>query len=237
MVFHLTINCLKFKIIDMNKKNFKSFVNKWFIGQLAVFALVLIIDLVSKQIVENTMVLNGEGVDVIKGFLGFKYIHNDGMAFGTLGGQRALFITLTLIVVPLMGFFTVKFRNFGKTFTYTMSVIIAGAIGNMIDRIAFGYVRDFIEFQFVNFAIFNIADVALTCGAVVLLVYLLFFCKALKSDKKTTEAPNVNSNNECLEPEKSCLDEKVENSVDMVGVEKEIKSSDITSGNKADKNE
>ena len=65
---------------------------------------------------------------------------------------------------------------------WSLGVVLAGGIGNLIDRARFGYVVDFIEPTFVNFAVFNIADCAVTCGAAVLVVYLLI--DAFKKDKR-----------------------------------------------------
>ena len=92
-----------------------------------------------------------------------------------------------MTVVVCVGVFYYLFSNRCKSLWlyWSLGVILSGGIGNLIDRIRFGYVVDFIEPTFVNFAIFNIADCAVTCGAVVLVGYLLY--DAFKDVKKPKE--------------------------------------------------
>ena len=128
---------------------------------------------------------DGSVAKFIPGVVQFKYAENTGMAFSMLGGARWVFIALTVVVC--VGVFYYLFSNRCKNLWlyWSLGVILSGGIGNLIDRIRFGYVVDFIEPTFVNFAIFNIADCAVTCGAVVLVGYLLY--DAFKDVKKPKE--------------------------------------------------
>lgn len=128
---------------------------------------------------------DGSVAKFIPGVVQFKYAENTGMAFSMLSGARWVFIAL--IVVVCVGVFYYLFSNRCKSLWlyWSLGVILSGGIGNLIDRIRFGYVVDFIEPTFVNFAIFNIADCAVTCGAVVLVGYLLY--DAFKDVKKPKE--------------------------------------------------
>lgn len=128
---------------------------------------------------------DGSVVKFIPGVVQFKYAENTGMAFSMLSGARWVFIALTVVVC--VGVFYYLFSNRCKNLWlyWSLGVILSGGIGNLIDRIRFGYVVDFIEPTFVNFAIFNIADCAVTCGAVVLVGYLLY--DAFKDVKKPKE--------------------------------------------------
>lgn len=128
---------------------------------------------------------DGSVAKFIPGVVQFKYAENTGMAFSMLSGARWVFIALTVVVC--VGVFYYLFSNRCKSLWlyWSLSVILSGGIGNLIDRIRFGYVVDFIEPTFVNFAIFNIADCAVTCGAVVLVGYLLY--DAFKDVKKPKE--------------------------------------------------
>lgn len=128
---------------------------------------------------------DGSVAKFIPGVVQFKYAENTGMAFSMLSGARWVFIALTVVVC--VGVFYYLFSNRCKSLWlyWSLGVILAGGIGNLIDRIRFGYVVDFIEPTFVNFAIFNIADCAVTCGAVVLVGYLLY--DAFKDVKKPKE--------------------------------------------------
>ena len=128
---------------------------------------------------------DGSVAKFIPGVVQFKYAENTGMAFSMLSGARWVFIALTVVVC--VGAFYYLFSNRCKSLWlyWSLGVILSGGIGNLIDRIRFGYVVDFIEPTFVNFAIFNIADCAVTCGAVVLVGYLLY--DAFKDVKKPKE--------------------------------------------------
>lgn len=128
---------------------------------------------------------DGSVAKFIPGVVQFKYAENTGMAFSMLSGARWVFIALTVVVC--VGVFYYLFSNRCKSLWlyWSLGVILSGGIGNLIDRIRFGYVVDFIELTFVNFAIFNIADCAVTCGAVVLVGYLLY--DAFKDVKKPKE--------------------------------------------------
>lgn len=128
---------------------------------------------------------DGSVAKFIPGVVQFKYAKNTGMAFSMLSGARWVFIALTVVVC--VGVFYYLFSNRCKSLWlyWSLGVILSGGIGNLIDRIRFGYVVDFIEPTFVNFAIFNIADCAVTCGAVVLVGYLLY--DAFKDVKKPKE--------------------------------------------------
>jgi signal peptidase II len=113
-------------------------------------------------------------LNFINGFVEFRYIENTGAAFGIFANMTMVFSVMTLIICGLMLYFvfTYKKHNF---ITYTSSImIIAGGIGNLIDRIFRGFVVDYIHVMFFDY-IFNFADCLVTVGVVLLLVYLIFF--------------------------------------------------------------
>jgi signal peptidase II len=128
---------------------------------------------------------DGSIAKFIPGVVQFRYAENTGMAFSMLSGARWIFVALT--VVACVGVFYYLFSNRCKNLWlyWSLGVILSGGIGNLIDRVRFGYVVDFIEPTFVDFAIFNVADCAVTCGAVVLVGYLLY--DAFKDAKKPKE--------------------------------------------------
>ncbi len=112
----------------------------------------------------------------------FRYAENTGMAFSMLSGARWVFIILT-VAVCVFGLWYLFSNRVSSLWAYwSAGVIIAGGIGNLIDRIALSYVIDFIEPLFINFAVFNIADSAVTLGACSLVAYLLL--DLLKGEKK-----------------------------------------------------
>ena len=128
-----------------------------------------------------TYLQNG-AVTFIKNFVQFRYAENTGMAFSMFSGARWVFVALTVVIcaVGLWYLFSDKCPNLW--YYWSAGVIIAGGIGNLIDRALYGYVVDFIEPLFVDFAIFNIADSAVTCGAAVLIVRMII--DAFKDKKK-----------------------------------------------------
>ena len=112
------------------------------------------------------------------GVFELQYCENRGVAFGMLQGQRWIFIPLTLVVVAvlLIMLFRSQWRH-SRVFCISAALIVAGGIGNLIDRIFRGFVTDFLYFKLIDFPIFNVADCYVTIGAVLLFVYLLFLNK------------------------------------------------------------
>jgi len=112
---------------------------------------------------------------LIPGLLGVFPHFNYGAAFGIMSGAGLFLILLTgsIIVVGLVAFFYFRGRE-GVLFHVSVGLIIGGALGNLYDRIFLGHVRDFIKFEFINFPIFNMADVFLNVGMVMLVVWMLF---------------------------------------------------------------
>ena len=130
------------------------------------------------------IIFEGKKFSIIKGFIGILSCHNTGAAFSIFSGKQTFLIILTsiLLVVLCVIYYFVKPKNI--LLEISLSFIISGAIGNLIDRILFGYVRDFIDLEFMQFAIFNIADCALTLGMIGLCVYILFMDDDFLSFKK-----------------------------------------------------
>ena len=135
------------------------------------------IDQLTKYLVTSNMQL-GQSIPVIDGVFELLYHRNPGAAFGILPNQRWIFITFTFIVmlVILVILMSGKFRKY-KLANAAGVLILAGGIGNMIDRLASGYVVDFLYAKFINFPIFNFADCCVVIGAALLLVAFLFVYK------------------------------------------------------------
>ncbi|MCQ2770199.1 MAG: signal peptidase II [Clostridia bacterium] len=146
----------------------------------------IILDQASKIIVMNTFSLN-ETRDFIKGIINFRYIRNEGAAWGMLSEQRWIFIVITIIACCIIPYFIYKYRKSQRMFGIALSLVLGGALGNLIDRVLLGSVTDFIEFSFFDFPIFNIADSCVTVGAALLIVYIIFFDKTIFVDTKKKE--------------------------------------------------
>lgn len=120
-------------------------------------------------------------VRFIPNFIQFRYAENTGMAFSMLSGARWIFVILTLAVCIAALWYMYSNKCKSLWLYWSIGVVVSGGIGNLIDRVLHAFVVDFIEPIFVNFAVFNIADCAVTCGAVVLVGYLLV--DTFKKDK------------------------------------------------------
>ena len=119
----------------------------------------------------------GKVIVLIPKALQFQYLENRGAAWGMLQGRLNIlsFVTFFLLIL----FLGLSFRvPEGKRFFPIYLVflfIIAGAVGNLIDRLVFGYVTDFIYFSLINFPIFNVADIYVTCSVILLVILVLFY--------------------------------------------------------------
>lgn len=111
---------------------------------------------------------------LLDGILGLRYVENTGAAFGMLKGQRWFFIILSTAAIIAVSIYLVKCRKtVPPLLGISLAMIVGGGIGNQIDRIANGYVVDFLEFLFMDFAIFNVADCFVTVGAFLVIFDLL----------------------------------------------------------------
>lgn len=138
---------------------------------------IIILDQLTKQMAISSL-KSGPSISVLGNFLRLTYVENRGAAFGILANQRLFFIVVTSIVVILIaGVLVVKRDMLFSLTKISMYMVVAGAIGNLIDRIRFGYVVDFIDIRFgsfYNFPVFNIADISIVIGTFILTVLILF---------------------------------------------------------------
>lgn len=198
---------MKNKLIDFFKKAWE-YCKQAKMELILLFSL-LFTDLISKGIVAAAMELY-DSVTLIPKLLHITYIHNDGAAFGSrfglekiLGdtGVMVFFIVLTLVAVCFFSYFMFKNRGGHKLCRAAFALIIAGAMGNLVDRVLYGYVRDFIQFEYLGleifgsttFAIFNIADAALCIGVVLFAVYYIFIYKEPKKDESKAQTDKTQS--------------------------------------------
>ena len=162
---------------------------------------VFIVDLVSKSLVENFLAFN-DSVPMIPYFLNAHKVHNYSAAFGSsflrdwFGDIGARIFFCVFAVAASVAFTLVLIHNKGKSrvFRIALALFVAGAMGNCIDRMALGYVRDFIEFEYFGLTIFgrktwayifNFADVALVTGVLLIVFYFLVLYR--DNDKKKVD--------------------------------------------------
>ena len=140
---------------------------------LMVLAVLVVLDQCTKLAVSHYFAMNETRV-IIPGVLHFTLAHNEGAAFSMLSGYPYVFMSVTCVVV-VAGMALLAVRFFKSNFTaFAVTLVMAGGIGNLIDRFSQGYVVDFFEFAFVRFAIFNVADCCVVVGAFMIIGYYLF---------------------------------------------------------------
>jgi len=146
----------------------------------------VLLDQITKILI-STSIVYGDSVSILGNILRFTYIKNPGMAFGIQVGNRVFFTAFALIasIVILVYLFRLKPENFLPRFA--LASILGGAIGNLIDRLAYKEVIDFIDIRIIRWPVFNIADVAVTLGMILLIAYVIFDNKELESEDEQFE--------------------------------------------------
>lgn len=128
----------------------------------------------------------GETKEFIPGFLSLTHLRNTGAAWSLLEGKMIFFYVITVIVSVVIIYLLIK--NYKKSVWYSvgLSFVLAGAIGNFIDRVRLGYVVDMLQTDFMNFPIFNVADSTLVVGVICIFIYLILDEKVAKEGKNGT---------------------------------------------------
>ena len=124
-----------------------------------------------------------DSIKIIPGIFDFVYVKNTGAAFSFLSQKTYGIVFLSAIsIIFCVGVicFIIKKKPQNKLLLTSLGLMFSGALGNLIDRIIRGFVVDFIETTFVSFPVFNIADVSITIGAILLIIYVMFFDKENK---------------------------------------------------------
>ncbi|MBS3122805.1 signal peptidase II [Candidatus Woesearchaeota archaeon] len=129
--------------------------------------IVVLLDQLTKFLVTSYMQLN-QSIPIINNIFHLTYITNTGTLFGSFKDNNMLFIWLSLIII---GALLYLYDKFDKTEQILFSLVIGAAIGNLIDRVVYGYVIDFLDFRI--WPVFNIADSVISVSTIVLLIYLL----------------------------------------------------------------
>ncbi len=148
------------------------------------------LDQLSKYLVVANMELH-ESVDIIPGVFRFTYIHNDGAAFGSLDDARWVFMILSSVAIVGILVFMFWKKPQDKLMLASLTLIVSGGIGNMIDRIALGYVIDFIDFcafPKIWMWVFNVADSFVCIGAGMLMLWLILDMVREAKEEKAKKA-------------------------------------------------
>lgn len=138
--------------------------------------LIIVLDQVTKYLAK-TRLMDNINIDLIQGYFSLTYVENRGAAFGILRDKKFILVGITALIVAFMIYYLIKNKNMGKWMKISLVLIIAGAIGNLIDRVSLGYVVDFFHFYIKNifdWPVFNVADISVVCGTILLAINLLF---------------------------------------------------------------
>ncbi len=152
---------------------------------LGLFALLVVaLDQLSKFLVLEQIPF-GAIVPGVKGLFHLTYVQNFGAAFSMLQGHRWLFIAVFILFIGLL-FWGIqkKVLPFSRFEMWCLAAVIGGGLGNILDRVFRGFVVDMIAVEFIDFPVFNVADCFITCGAIALIVHLVFWNQAFWKDGK-----------------------------------------------------
>ncbi|GFI60631.1 signal peptidase II [Limosilactobacillus reuteri] len=138
---------------------------------IGIILILTICDQLLKSWVASSIVLGGSK-QLIPGIIELTNLRNSGAAWSIFEGQQTFFTIITIIAIIVIGYFIWQYRK-NISMLIGLSLIMAGTIGNFIDRLRQGYVVDMFETTFINFPIFNIADMCLTIGVIWLIICIL----------------------------------------------------------------
>ena len=144
------------------------------IAGFVMMALLVLIDQLTKYWAANN--LKAASIPVIKGVFELAYVENRGAAFGIMQNANFFFLAVTLIMLAVIVGVLRRIPDVRKyrMFTLSLFVLMAGAVGNILDRMMNGYVVDFLYFSLINFPVFNVADICVVCSVILLIILMLF---------------------------------------------------------------
>ncbi len=141
--------------------------------QVFIVAFIVTLDQLTKYLAKTYLKPVGS-VPLIQDVFHFTYVENRGAAFGILQNQRWLFIALTVVVSAAIVYYLFIRTPENIVLTIALSMILGGAIGNLIDRLRLGYVVDMLHFTLIDYPVFNVADSFVVIGTILLAYYILF---------------------------------------------------------------
>ncbi len=177
-------------------KTDKSSLKKFIIVSVIEFVLLaftIVFDLCMKDFLFKFLLdKTGLNYTVAEGFLDLTYSENTGAGFGSFKGNAVLLAVITGIVIVLMLGYLIVAKRQNMWLRISLVLVSGGGIGNLVDRVNLGYVRDFFEFTFMDFAIFNVADFFVTIGSFMLIFYLIYLIAIdVKHGKKAKDKTSV----------------------------------------------
>ena len=149
---------------------------------LIIAALIALLDQISKGFIIRSLRV-GETRPIVPGVFHITHIKNTGASWGMFSGARVIFIVITLIVLLGVVCWYLKKKPSDRFLMSALALICGGAVGNLLDRIITGQVTDFLDFCLIHFPVFNVADISITVGAILLFIHLIF-CSSEKGKEK-----------------------------------------------------
>lgn len=147
---------------------------------------IILVDLLTKSFFQSYFIDGDRNpIVVINKVVSFVYVKNTGAAFGMFENNATLLAVFSVVFLVVFLIFDIICGSKNIWYFLGFSFILGGAIGNMVDRVAFGFVRDFIYLDFINFPVFNIADIFLTVGVICFSIYIVFYMFKEDSNNKT----------------------------------------------------
>jgi len=134
-------------------------------------ALIVLLDQFFKRWIVRVLPL-GDTMDLIPGIINLRHVHNTGAAFGIFAGHRWLLAVIAFVACLILIFILLRYTE-GFWGTLGLAAVLGGAVGNLIDRVLYGYVIDMFNPLFVNFAVFNIADIFITLGFITFCIHFI----------------------------------------------------------------
>ena len=146
-----------------------------YLAYLFVIALLVSVDQFSKQVVATYLTI-GEKKEIIPDFFYLNHVHNTGAAWSMFDGQKTIFIVVTILAIIGFAYMLLKNKNEKLINKVSFLLMIGGAIGNLIDRLTYGYVIDFLDFYIINYdyPVFNLADAFLVIGVILYLINIIW---------------------------------------------------------------
>lgn len=140
---------------------------------VVVVMIVVVFDQATKA-AARAWLADGKVDTLISGIINLKLVKNTGAAFSIGEGAGVLFVIFALVVLAVGSWVVATRDDVSMPLTVTIACICGGGLGNMIDRVMVGYVTDFLSLAFMDFPVFNVADVFVTCGVIVFLLIMFF---------------------------------------------------------------
>lgn len=151
--------------------------------------LMIAVDQITKALMVSHYATDKTPITIIDGILSFAYTENNGAGFSLLSGKTLFLVVFTVIAMAIIVFLLIKGTFRHRLTDMGFCLVLSGGIGNLADRILRdGFVVDFIQTDFMPFPIFNVADICVTVGAALIIIY--FFCDALKERAKKNDGKN-----------------------------------------------